>query len=195
MGHQMNINNLLGKIGLGFAISSSPMSLSAGPDTVIEIYRQWSYQCQFSESQDGLDQTKNCELTHQIRDDNNQVVVTVIFSAVSLESIDSNATNVRDPAIRATIVTPLGVDLQVASALTVEFPNQEPNTWYGDFARCIGTGCFSEFALSESELELFKTTSSLVVSFGTPNPQTVIEINLPTEGLADAIGVLADGTR
>jgi invasion protein IalB len=168
-------------------LTLNPSLTRAGPDTTVDIYKQWSYQCQFSEDGSTAASTKLCELSHQLRDENNQGVLSVAFSAVSAADSDNG-----QPGIRATIVTPVGVDLRISPALVVNVSQQLPSVWDARYLTCVDVGCFSDFIFTRDDVALFKTGTSILVSFGMLNPTRTIELELPVNGLAEAIGVLSD---
>ena len=170
----------------------SPTFGYAGPDTVIEIFGQWNHQCQFVTGNGDELAEKNCELTHQVRDANGQAVVTVILSAVGNNDIAASDGAIREPYVRTTIITPLGGNLQIDAGLSFENNEKVVSSWYGQLNTCIATGCYSDFAMSQDEVNLLKETNTLQVSFGMRNTSEIVELDLPILGLSEAVSSLTN---
>lgn len=156
---------------------------NAGPDTVIEIYKRWNYQCQLTEGTADLAASRTCELSHHMTDGNNQRVLSVAFAVESRAELQG---------LRVTIITPPGADLRVAPAVRLSQPGQLPNEWNARYSTCVDTGCIADFLLPASDVGMLKSSAEVNVTFGMLNVGPTVELGLPAEGFSEALGALSD---
>lgn len=163
------------------------LQANAGPDTVIEVYKGWNYQCQFAEKTAGAAASKVCELNHHVTDNSNQRVLSVAFTVENGAELQS-----KQMGLRVTVVTPRGADLRVLPALRLSQPGQLPNEWTARYSACIDTGCIADFLLPASDIKMLKASTELEIAFGMLNVQPAVELALPVDGFAEALGALSD---
>ncbi len=168
----------------------APKAPEAAPDTVVEIYRQWSLQCVISQDVDVHSGMRQCELTHHLTDNNGQRILSVAFTLENGSNSDLDQSGVR-----TTILTPGGVNLRVDPTLVLSQSDQLPFVWDARYSTCIEGGCVADFVLATEDVETLKASTGLQVTFGMMNVDPTVELNLPTEGLAEALGALADAAQ
>jgi len=169
------------------SLSLLPLQANAGPDTVIEIYKQWSYQCQLTASANGATPSSVCELSHHLTDNSNQRVLSIAFTVENGARAQSD-----QPGLRVTVVTPAAVDLRIEPTLVLAQPNQLPNAWNARYSTCVDTGCIADFLMPISDIDMLKASTGASVTFGMMNVQPIVELALPTDGFAEALGALSD---
>ena len=163
------------------------LQANAGPDTVIEIYKRWNYQCQFTEKTADRAANKVCELSSHLTDSNNQRVLSVAFAVENGAELHS-----KQLGLRVTVITPPGADLRVVPGMRLSQPGQIPNEWSVRYSTCVDTGCVADFLLPASDIGMLKASTELEVTFGMMNVLPPVELALPVDGLAEALGALSD---
>lgn len=163
------------------------LQANAGPDTVIEIYKRWNYQCQFTEKTADLAASKSCELGYHMTDSNNQRVMSVALTVENRAELQS-----KQLGLRVTIITPPGADLRVVPGVRISQPGKLQNEWSARYSACVEAGCVADFLLPASEIKMLKASTELEVTFGMLNVLPAVELALPVEGLAEALGALSD---
>lgn len=173
--------------GVLCAVLCTPVTGSAAPDSVVEIYRQWSLQCQIPQSGGEHTPDRICELSHHLTDNNGQRVLSLAFTPERGAEAGLDLSG-----IRTTILTPAGVNLRVEPTLVLLQSDQLPFVWDASYSTCVDGGCVADFLLASADVETLKASSGLQVTFGMMNVEQSVELNLPTDGLAEALGALAD---
>ncbi len=167
----------------------SPVNYAvAAPDSIIEVYKQWNYQCQFVTAVNLPAVTKNCEVVHHLNDSTGKRILSVAFT---WEDDTSEPPNGFDQSgIKATLVTPPGVNLRVVPELVVERLSELPIVWNAQYSTCVVSGCIADLMLNPSHVGTLSSGVGIQVRFGMVNVGPIAELNLPVDGLEEALEAL-----
>ena len=132
--------------------------------------------------------TKNCELVHHLNDNTGQRILSVAFT---WEGDTSDPPNGFDQSgIKATLITPPGVNLRVTPGLVVERLTELPIVWSASYSACVASGCIADLLLNPSAVETLSSGTGIQVSFGMTNVDPIVELDLPIDGLDEALEAL-----
>jgi len=188
MAQMLKFKMITGAVAMAFAALSPTHQAIAGPDSIIEVYKQWNYQCQFITAENAASVTKNCELVHHLNDNTGQRILSVAFTWEDDTSVPPNGFD--QSGIKATLVTPPGVNLRVTPGLVVKHLTDLPIAWGAQYSTCVASGCVADLMLNASAVETLSSGIGLQVSFGMTNVEPTVELDLPIDGLAEALEAL-----